>query len=95
LPSCTAMTRAEPRCRDRVCRDDRGRPMTRYTAMSRDDVGRLHRALGPTSDRSQQSLPTFAGLLLPCIPGLDMVIGMCCFVPGNLLTDHKCFWQFD
>jgi hypothetical protein len=68
LPSCTAMTRAEPRCRDRVCRDDCGRPATRYTAMSRDDVGRLRRTLCPTSDRSRPTLPTFAGLLLPYPP---------------------------
>jgi hypothetical protein len=62
------MKRAEPRCRDRVCRDDGGRPTTRYTAMRRDEVGRLRRALCPTSDRSQHTLPTFAGPLVPCVP---------------------------
>jgi hypothetical protein len=68
------MTRAEPRCRDRVCRDDGGRPTTRYTAMRRDEVGRLRRALCPTSDRSRHTLPTFAGPLLPCIPALTCYV---------------------
>jgi hypothetical protein len=40
LPSCTAMRHAEPRRRDRVCRDDVGRPMPSYIAMSRGGVGR-------------------------------------------------------
>ncbi|KAJ7800887.1 hypothetical protein B0H14DRAFT_3490182 [Mycena olivaceomarginata] len=62
LPSCTAMMRAEPRCRDRVCRDDGGRPTTRYTAMRRDEVGRLRRALCPTSDQSRHT----------CLPSLDL-----------------------
>jgi hypothetical protein len=74
LPSCTAMTRAEPRCRDRVCREDGGRPTTRYTAMRRDEVGRLRRALCPTFDRSRHTLPTFAGPLLPCVPALTCYV---------------------
>jgi hypothetical protein len=74
LPSCTAMSHAEPRCRDAVCRDDGGRPTSRYTAMSRGRVGRLHHTLPPTSDRSRHTLPTFAGPLLPC------ALALACYV---------------
>ncbi|KAJ7328256.1 hypothetical protein DFH08DRAFT_815763 [Mycena albidolilacea] len=51
LPSCTAMTRAEPKCRDRVCHDDGGRPTTRYTAMRRDEVSAATNC--PKSDVTQ------------------------------------------
>jgi hypothetical protein len=83
------MTRAEPRCRDRVCRNDGDRPTTRYTAMRRDGAGRLGlcRALCPTSDQSAYLRWTSPALH----PGLDMLCVVDClgiFSPLSFDEDY-------